>query len=90
MQQHTGQHLLSAVFEELFALRTVSFHLGADSVTVDLGRRPLGFARAEEVERRANEIVFENRPVMVAFQDGGGARSSRAMDGEGTVRIVSN
>src|SRR5262245_9575967 len=36
MQQHTGQHLLSAVFEELFALRTVSFHLGAESATLDL------------------------------------------------------
>ena len=43
MQQHTGQHLLSAVFEELFALHTVSFHLGAESATIDLeggaGRR---------------------------------------------------
>src|ERR1051325_7653830 len=36
MQQHTGQHLLSAVFEELFALRTVSFHMGAESSTIDL------------------------------------------------------
>ena len=30
MQQHTGQHLLSAVFEEMFGLKTVSFHLGAE------------------------------------------------------------
>ena len=36
MQQHTGQHLLSAVFEELFGLKTVSFHLGAESATIDL------------------------------------------------------
>src|SRR5262249_26238269 len=34
MQQHTGQHLLSAVFEDLFRLRTVSFHLGVDSATI--------------------------------------------------------
>src|SRR6185369_14437565 len=31
MQQHTGQHLISAVFEDLFGLRTVSFHLGAEN-----------------------------------------------------------
>src|ERR1044072_365833 len=36
MQQHTGQPLLSAVFEEMFALHTVSFHLGAESATIDL------------------------------------------------------
>ena len=39
MQQHTGQHLVSAVFEELFALRTVSFHLGAESATIDVEGR---------------------------------------------------
>ncbi len=32
MQQHTGQHLLSAVFEELFGIWTVSFHMGASGV----------------------------------------------------------
>ena len=36
MQQHTGQHLLSAVFEEAFHLKTVSFHLGAESATIDI------------------------------------------------------
>src|ERR1017187_1259104 len=36
MQQHSGQHLLSAVFEDLFGLHTVSFHLGAESATIDL------------------------------------------------------
>ena len=36
MQQHSGQHLLSAVFEELFDLQTVSFHLGAESTTIDV------------------------------------------------------
>ena len=36
MQQHTGPRLLSAVFEELFHLKTVSFHLGAESATIDI------------------------------------------------------
>src|SRR4051812_29766493 len=38
MQQHTGQHVLSAAFERLFHIRTVSFHLGADVSTIDLAR----------------------------------------------------
>ena len=50
MQQHTGQHLLSAVFEELFGLRTVSFHLGAESSTIDLEGGPVEPRRCVEAE----------------------------------------
>jgi hypothetical protein len=68
MQQHTGQHVLSAVFEEWFGLRTVSFHLGAESSTIDLEGGPVEPGAVLEAERRANDIVFENRPVAVDFQ----------------------
>ncbi len=66
MQQHTGQHILSAVFERLEGARTVSFHLGSESSTVDLDREvsPSGL---EAVEAEANRIVWENRPVAVRF-----------------------
>jgi alanyl-tRNA synthetase len=66
MQQHTGQHLLSAAFDRLFGARTVSFHLGEDRSTIDLGREvaPAEIAAAEE---EANRIVWENRPVAVRF-----------------------
>ncbi|MEP6963829.1 MAG: alanyl-tRNA editing protein, partial [Acidobacteriota bacterium] len=36
MQQHTGQHLLSAVLEELFGFKTVSVHMGLETSTVDV------------------------------------------------------
>ena len=36
MQQHAGQHILSAAFEQLFGFQTISFHLGKDTVTIDL------------------------------------------------------
>ena len=39
MQQHTGQHVLSAAFDRLFAARTESFHLGDTTATIDLGAR---------------------------------------------------
>src|SRR6266850_5457663 len=38
MQQHTGQHVLSAAIDRLFGVRTVSFHLGTESSTIDLSR----------------------------------------------------
>ena len=89
MQQHTGQHLLSAVFEELFHLRTVSFHLGADSATIDLEGGAVDARIAAAVEARANEIVWENRPVGVVYEDAAGVQGLRkASDREGTLRIV--
>jgi len=90
MQQHTGQHLLSAVFEDLFGLKTVSFHLGADSSTIDLEGGPVEPRTMVEVERRANEIIVENRPVSLRFQHATEAQGLRKpTDRDGTLRIVS-
>lgn len=67
MQQHTGQHLLSAMFQERFGRPTVSFHLGADVSTIDLrGPEPAGEI-LEGAERAANKIIFEDRPVTVRY-----------------------
>jgi alanyl-tRNA synthetase len=89
MQQHSGQHLLSAVFEEMYGLRTVSFHLGQESATIDLEGSPVEPRILPEVERRANEIVFENRAVTVQFQEAAEAEGLRkASTREGTLRIV--
>src|SRR5579863_4781534 len=89
MQQHTGQHLLSAVLIELFDAPTVSFHLGAESSTIDIART-LEPGKLREAERRANQIVFENRPVTIGFQHSSedlGLRKPTEREGE--VRIVS-
>ncbi|MBI3698446.1 MAG: alanyl-tRNA editing protein, partial [Acidobacteria bacterium] len=67
MQQHTGQHLLSAVFVELLGHATVSFHLGAETSTIDLATPQLTAAQIEAVEARANTLVFENRPLKARF-----------------------
>ncbi len=89
MQQHTGQHLLSAVFEERFGLRTVSFHLGQDASTIDLEGGTADNRVVEEAERRANEVVSENRPVTVEFQDADQAQGLRkASDRTGSLRII--
>ena len=66
MQQHTGQHVLSAAFDRLCGARTESFHLGAESSTIDLARElsPQEIARAED---EANRIVWEDRAVSIRF-----------------------
>ncbi|MGB9458810.1 MAG: alanyl-tRNA editing protein [Bryobacteraceae bacterium] len=90
MQQHSGQHLLSAVFEELFALHTVSFHLGAESATIDLEGGAVEPSTVLAAERRVNAVVFENRPLTVEFEDAKVAAGLRKpSEREGTLRIVS-
>jgi alanyl-tRNA synthetase len=66
MQQHTGQHVLSAAFDRLSGVRTVSFHLGAAASTIDLAREmtPAEIAAAES---EANRIVWEDRAVAIRF-----------------------
>ncbi|MGG0719321.1 DHHA1 domain-containing protein [Robertmurraya massiliosenegalensis] len=63
MQQHAGQHILTAAFEERFQISTVSFHLGKDFCTIDLETEKLSEEILFEVERRANEIILEDRPI---------------------------
>ncbi len=67
IQQHTGQHVLSAAFIRLFEMPTVSFHMGAESCTIDLATNALSPAQIEKAERLANEVVLEDRPVAIRF-----------------------
>jgi alanyl-tRNA synthetase len=66
MQQHTGQHVLSAAFDRLFDNRTLSFHLGAETSTIDLARE-MSAAQVDEAVAEANRIVWDDRPVHVRF-----------------------
>jgi alanyl-tRNA synthetase len=64
MQQHTGQHVLSAALDRLFGARTVGFHLGADASTIDLARE-LTARELAAAEDEANRVVWEDRPVTI-------------------------
>lgn len=89
MQQHTGQHLLSAVFDSLFGFATLSFHMGAEVSTIELAAPALDAAQCQAAERRANEIVCEDRPVTVAFEDADAVEGLRKESKrEGMLRIV--
>jgi alanyl-tRNA synthetase len=67
MQQHSGQHVLSAAFVRLFNLPTVSFHMGVESCSIDLDTKTLTSAQVESAETLANDVVMENRTVSIRF-----------------------
>ncbi len=95
MQQHTGQHLLSAVFWRELQARTISFHLGESTSTIDLASGPLTQPDLERMERIANEIIGESRPVTVSIVSRGEAEEMLAAgelrkipDREGPMRVI--
>ncbi|WP_332647523.1 alanyl-tRNA editing protein [Lysinibacillus sp. 54212] len=63
MQQHAGQHILTAAFVELFGYETVSFHLGSGLVSIDLNVSDISEDELHMAQQRANEIVLENRTI---------------------------
>ncbi len=67
MQQHSGQHVLSAAFIRLYGMATVSFHMAEDYCSIDLDTPTLTKDQVETAERLANEIILENRSVDIRF-----------------------
>lgn len=89
MQQHTGQHLLSAVFIELLNAETVSVHFGADYATLDLDVGEVSAGELADVQDRANAVAAENRPVTVSFEDAATVTGLRKpSDRAGMLRLV--
>ncbi len=89
MQQHTGQHLLSAVIEDLFGYATVSVHFGKDGSSLDLAAEALTPDQVVAAEERANAVAVENRAVEVTFEEATRASNLRkASAREGPLRIV--
>lgn len=67
MQQHSGQHVLSAAIEKLYGFATVSFHMGDESCTIDLATETISPKQLQAAERLANEVIAEDRPVEIRF-----------------------
>src|SRR5215468_10795075 len=91
MQQHSGQHVLSQAFVELFNWPTLSFHMGAVSCTIDLPAESVLREQSERAEDLANRIVRENRNVTVRYisQDNiaeAGLRKPTERSGE--IRVI--
>lgn len=91
MQQHSGQHVLSHAFVELFDWPTVSFHLGAVSCTIDLPADSISYEQANRAVDLANRIVLENRGVAVhyvAHENIAEAGLRKATERIGDIRVI--
>jgi len=69
MQQHSGQHILSAAFYRLFEAATSSFHLGIDFCTIEISKPNLSEQQIRQAEDVANEVITSARNVRVFFAD---------------------
>jgi alanyl-tRNA synthetase len=67
MQQHCGQHLLTAALIATGGPQTVSFHLSESSVTIDLDAPELAEEQLRAAEALANQVVWEDRPILARF-----------------------
>lgn len=90
MQQHSGQHVLSAAFERLTGNPTVSFHMGSETATIDLARE-VGTDDVRAAEDGANAVVWEDRPVSMRFVSAAEAAAlplRKDPSREGTLRLI--
>ena len=90
MQQHTGQHVLSAALVRACAAPTVSFHLGSETSTIDLAVT-LETADVERAVDEANQVVWDDREVAVRFASADEAKAlplRKESAREGELRLV--
>jgi alanyl-tRNA synthetase len=91
MQQHAGQHVLSQCLVQLHDAATRSFHLGEKSSTLEVDLRNIGETEAERVEKLANEIVFQNKPIkscVYTEEEVSEVRLRRPTQKKGDIRVV--
>jgi alanyl-tRNA synthetase len=91
MQQHSGQHVLSRAFVELFDWTTVSFHLGEQTCTIDLASDSATQDELDRAEDLANRIVHENRPVSVLYMNQSEVAEAglrKATERKGEIRVI--
>jgi alanyl-tRNA synthetase len=95
MQQHSGQHLLSAIFSRELGAHTVSFHLGDETSTIDLNTTSIAQASLERIERLCNEIIAQDRPLAIKTVSGDEAKAllvagelRKLPEREGDIRLI--
>jgi len=91
MQQHTGQHVLSALFHSRFSLPTVSFHLGSDVCTIDVRGREPTQEILDAAMAAANDVVYADRAVNVKYgsaEELASAGVRKTVERTGTLRAI--
>lgn len=69
MQQHSGQHLITAVALKYFNLLTTSWNLGADVSNIELDTAQISDETIQQLEQKVNEKIRENLPITVSYRD---------------------
>lgn len=90
MQQHTGEHIVSGLVHQRFGYQNVGFHLGSDYCTMDFNG-PITKEELREIEREANEAVFQNLNIEVLYptkEELADMEYRSKIEIEGQVRIV--
>ncbi len=91
MQQHTGQHLLSAVLYDRLKANTVGFHISAGHSTIDLDIEPPSLEILQQIETEVNQIIWQNHPVRVEtihHQDAAKIPFRKPPQVEGQIRVI--
>ena len=91
MQQHTGQHILSAAFEKLWNADTVSFNLGNEICSIDIQKNSISSEEVRRVEELANDVVLKNTPIDFYFiekRKGKKLNLRKLPPQDGNIRIV--
>ncbi|MGP4077761.1 alanyl-tRNA editing protein [Halobacillus sp. K22] len=91
MQQHSGQHIISAVFDDQYSIPTTSFHLGSDTVTIDLDTNHLSEDLLQNAEEQVNQIILKNLPIEARWMTAEEANDyplRKSLAVEGDVRLV--
>ncbi|MEO5618734.1 MAG: alanyl-tRNA editing protein [Candidatus Eisenbacteria bacterium] len=91
MQQHTGQHMLSAAFERELGVATLSSHLGEERSSIELALPDADWRTLDRVEEAANRVIWENRPVRLHWTDDRGVAGfalRKPPKVSGRIRIV--
>ena len=74
MQQHTGQHILSAAFERELGAATLSSHLGEERSNIEVALASTDWEAIAALERAANAVVWQDRPVERHWVDDEGVK----------------
>jgi alanyl-tRNA synthetase len=91
MQQHTGQHILSQAFIRVANAATIGFHLGVDTVSIDLNDAGLSEAKIAEAAEVANQVVSGNVEVRAWFPEAEELASlalRKVPEVDGALRVV--
>ncbi len=91
MQQHTGQHVLSAAFERVADAPTLSSTLGAERSVIELGLAEMDWREVARIEEAANRVLWEDREIRLHWTDAEGVKRfalRKPPKVEGPIRVV--